>query len=95
MDEKLRAYLKRSGISDEALDKIDRGEVPDDTALRKTDDNPVLEKMRKVDELLAEITERLTRIERADGHRAATARGLELFNSGKVNGIAALKGAAQ
>jgi hypothetical protein len=95
MDAKLRAYLKRSGISDEALDKIGRGEIPDDAALRKTSDSPVLEKIRQCDELLKEIQERLERIEKADAHRASIARGLELFNAGKMNGHAALsKGAA-
>lgn len=91
MDQKLRAYLKRQGISDDALDKIARGQVPDhDSALRKTNDSPVLEKFRTVDDLLREIQERLERIEKADAHRASVARGLEMFNSGKVNGHAAL-----
>jgi hypothetical protein len=96
MDAKLRTYLKRQGISDDALDKITRGQIPDhDTALRKQTDSPVLEKFRQCDELLKEIQERLERIEKADAHRASVARGLELFNSGKANGVAALKGAAQ
>jgi hypothetical protein len=98
MNPKLRTYLKSRGISDEAISKLSRGEVPDDDAtLRKqTSDSPspLLEKMRKVDDLLREITERLERIEKADAHRASVARGLEMFNAGKVNGIAALKGAA-
>jgi hypothetical protein len=92
MDAKLRAYLKHQGITDAALDKISRGEIPDDTALRKTNDSPspMLEKFRQCDELLREIQERLERIEKADAHRASVARGVELFNSGKVNGHAAL-----
>jgi hypothetical protein len=96
MNPKLHAYLRRQGISNEAISKLSRGEVPDDdAALRKQNDSPsVLEKMRKVDDLLREITERLERIEKADAHRASVARGLEMFNAGKVNGIAALKGAA-
>jgi hypothetical protein len=91
MNPKLHAYLKSRGISEDAISKLSRGEVPDDdAALRKGADSPMLEKMRKVDDLLREITERLERIEKADARRASVARGLEMFNSGKVNGHAAL-----
>ena len=61
MDAKLRAYLKRSGISDEALDKIARGEVPDDDTLRKGADNPTLEKFRQVNDIFAKSRSRLRR----------------------------------
>jgi hypothetical protein len=97
MNPKLHAYLRRQGISNEAISKLSRGEVPDDDAtLRKTSDSPsMLEKMRKVDDLLREIQERLDRIEKADAHRASVARGLEMFNNNKINGFAALsKGSA-
>src|SRR5262249_50401901 len=52
MDAKLRAYLKRQGVSDAALDKLERGEVPDDDhVLRKgTSDNPLVEKFKQCDE---------------------------------------------
>jgi hypothetical protein len=87
MDQKLRAYLKRSGISDEALDKIARGEVPDDDTLRKGADNPTLEKFRQVNDMLREIKERLSDIEKADEARRSFARGLALS---KLNGHAAI-----
>jgi hypothetical protein len=82
MDGKLRAYLKRQGVSDSALDKISRGEVPEDDAALRKGDPPMLEKLRRVDDLLREIQERLDRIEKADAHRASVARGLEIFNNG-------------
>jgi hypothetical protein len=90
MDAKLRAFLKNRGIADAELDKIARGQIPDDT-LRKTNDNPVLEKFRQCDDLLKEILSRLEKIEREDARRASALRGLEMFAKGRINGIAALR----
>jgi hypothetical protein len=69
MDQKLRVYLKRQGISDDALDKLERGETPDDDGgvLRKGTNDTLLEKFK---------------------HRAAAARGVELFQAGLKNGHA-------
>jgi hypothetical protein len=88
MDAKLRAFLKRNGVPDDALDKMERGEVPDDDGvLRKGIDNPVLRKIREVEDLLADIKRRVEQIERADAHSAAFARGVEKFQSAKMNGV--------
>jgi hypothetical protein len=87
MDAKLRAFLKREGITDEVLDKLERGEVPDDdSALHKqADDNPFADQLRKVDAILQEIQERLDRIEKCDRHRAA----FQKFTTGMpINGAA-------
>jgi hypothetical protein len=93
MNPKLDAYLRSRGISEEAIRKLSRGEVPDDDAtLRKQNDSPsVLEKIRRVDDLLREITERLEKIEKADASRRSAALGQELFMQGKINGVAALR----
>lgn len=79
MKDSLREFLKRTGLSDEAVDKISRGEVPDDDGvrpLRKGVDNPILEKFNECDRLLKEIQERLDKIEKADAHRRSFARGV-------------------
>jgi hypothetical protein len=66
MDSSIRDYLRRQGISDTALDKLERGEVPDDGALRKRTDDSPLEQVRKWNDLLHKINEGLKRIEESD-----------------------------
>src|SRR5262249_41677489 len=89
MNAKLREYLRSKGVSESELDKLDRGEVPspDSGVLRKNaPDDPYLRKIEEIDTLLREIQEGLDCIKKADSHRAATARGVELFKAGKTNG---------
>jgi hypothetical protein len=72
MDAKLREYLKRQGVSDAALDKIERGQVPDDDgALRKRGDDSLLDKFRQCEEMLKEMQEILDRIEKSDRQRGS------------------------
>jgi hypothetical protein len=87
MDAKLREYLKKNGVSDQALDQIERGIVPDDPdVLRKRADDDPCANLRKIDEMLKEIKGGLERIEKQSAHRAACARGEALFNADQMNG---------
>jgi hypothetical protein len=86
MDAKLRAFLRRQGVSDAALDQIEKGQVPDgDDVLHKGVDDPFA-KLRECERLIQEIRDGLAKISQTNAHRAAIARGVELFNAGKING---------
>jgi hypothetical protein len=89
MDPKLRAYLKSQGVSDEALDKIERGQVPDDPDVlqKRADDDPYAS-LRKINEMIKEIKDGLERIAQQSAYRAACARGNALFEAGQMNGDA-------
>lgn len=84
MDAKLRDFLRRRGVSDSDLDKISRGQVPDDD-LHKGTDSPVLEKFRECDRLVKEIREHLERIASCDRERAAFKRSCDLTNLNKLD----------
>jgi hypothetical protein len=89
MNPRVRAYLKREGISDETLDKIERGEraVGDDALRKQANEDPFHdEQIRKIDDLFRQIKEGLERIEKQSAHEAAFRRGVALFESGKMNG---------
>jgi hypothetical protein len=94
MDAKIRAFLKREGISDKALDRLERGDVlDDDSALRKQVD-PFADQLRKVNDLLHEIKERLDKIETFDRQRATFQKftaGMPINGTG-LNGIDLNKG---
>jgi hypothetical protein len=102
MKQSLRDFLRdRCGLSDEALDKLERGEVPDDgKTLRKSapgdaDDSarfhPGFSTVRRAYELLDEMRESLVRIERGDRERAAFARGVNMMNGSGINGLVGIK----
>jgi hypothetical protein len=63
MDAKLREFLARHGVSEEALDALERGDAPSSDVLRKSDDpverlrkiapdSPALTKIREIDDML-------------------------------------------
>jgi hypothetical protein len=69
MNAKLREYLKRHGVSDDALDKIEEGTAPADpeATLRKiAPDSPVLAKIQEMSDLIAAIQADVAAIKRAD-----------------------------
>jgi hypothetical protein len=94
MKESLRNFLRSAGVSESDLDKLEKGEVPDDTAgvLRKSKNDTALAKCAACAALLEEIKQRLDRIERGDAHRTAAAKGVEQFTSGKMNGHTGVNG---
>jgi hypothetical protein len=48
MDQKLREFLRKKGVSEDDIDALERGEVPDDPdVLRKRDDDSPLDRLRK------------------------------------------------
>jgi hypothetical protein len=96
MRQSLRDFLKaRCNMTDSELDKLQRGERSDDPkVLRKgassdTDDSafhPGFVAARKCFELLDEIKQSLDNINKMNAHHEAFSRGVELFESGQMNG---------
>jgi len=79
MDAKLRAFLASHGVSEEALDALERGDAPTGPdVLRKGADDSPLAKIALCNALVAEIKQRLDRIERADVSRNALVKGVEM-----------------
>jgi hypothetical protein len=103
MKQSLRDFLRtRCGLSESELDKLESGDRPDDgKILRKgepggdADDSgrfhPGFTTMRKCVELMDQIQESLTRIERGDRERAAFARGVAMMNGAGHNGLAGIE----
>jgi hypothetical protein len=50
-------------------------------------DSPVLRQTAECRALLDEITSRLSRLEKCDRERSSFAKGAELFQAGRVNGV--------
>lgn len=77
MNERLRAFLRDSGVPESELDKLERGQAPRSSVLAKC--AQVYDLVDEITATIAEANATLARIEKSDAQRGAFAKGVDLF----------------